>query len=155
MRRGKFTLTNVLSCCIFVTMHVMERRGNMKVLCMILVLTFVLGLIAPVLAAEDSRGILKEGLLGAATGAIASSASGGKAGKGALIGAGVNVIGGALLDTVTAPSQPQQQVQQVPVQAVPAQAAPSPYQQGYNDGYQAGFQVGYEKGYAAGAAAKR
>lgn len=52
--------------------------------------------------------IIKSGLLGAATGAIAASASGGKAGKGALIGAGTNVIGGALLDTLTTPSQPQQ-----------------------------------------------
>ena len=127
----------------------------MRIVSVLMALVFALGLIAPVLAAEDSRGILKEGLLGAATGAIASSASGGKAGKGALIGAGVNVIGGALLDTVTTPSQPQQQVQQVPVQTVPMQAVPSPYQQGYNDGYQAGFQAGYEKGYSAGAAAKR
>jgi len=121
----------------------------MRIVSMLMALIFALGLVAPVLAAEESRGILKEGLLGAATGAIASSASGGKAGKGALIGAGVNVIGGALLDTVTAPSgqQQQQQVQQVQPQAVGAVS----YQQGYNDG----FQTGYEKGYAAGAAARR
>ena len=37
---------------------------------------------------DSSRQILKQGLLGAGTGAIASSASGGKAGQGALIGAG-------------------------------------------------------------------
>ena len=55
---------------------------------------------------DDTRNILKQGLLGAGTGAIASSASGGNAGKGALIGAGTNIIGGALLDTLTAPSQP-------------------------------------------------
>lgn len=63
--------------------------------------------------------IIKQGLLGAGVGAISASASGGKAGKGALIGAGTNVIGGALLDTLMTPSQPQQQpvyYQQVPVQ---------------------------------------
>jgi hypothetical protein len=41
--------------------------------------------------------------LGAGTGAIASGASGGNAGQGALIGAGTGVIGGALLDMMTAP----------------------------------------------------
>lgn len=56
---------------------------------------------------DPNKKILKSGLLGAGTGAIASSASGGDAGKGALIGAGTNVIGGALLDTLTTPSQPQ------------------------------------------------
>ena len=63
--------------------------------------------------------IIKQGLLGAGVGAISASASGGKAGKGALIGAGTNVIGGALLDTLMTPSQQQQQqvyYQQVPVQ---------------------------------------
>ncbi|MDP3790994.1 MAG: glycine zipper family protein [Candidatus Omnitrophota bacterium] len=50
--------------------------------------------------------VLKQGLLGAGTGAIASGVSGGNAGTGALIGAGTGVIGGALLDAITTPSQP-------------------------------------------------
>lgn len=58
---------------------------------------------------DPNKKIIKSGLLGAGTGAIAASASGGDAGKGALIGAGTNVIGGALLDTLTAPSQPRPQ----------------------------------------------
>lgn len=45
--------------------------------------------------------ILREALLGAGTGAIAAEASGGKPGKGALIGAGTNVIGSALLSLLT------------------------------------------------------
>lgn len=53
---------------------------------------------------ESTRNVLKQGLLGAGTGAIAASASGGKAGQGALIGAGTGVIGSALLDAVTEPS---------------------------------------------------
>lgn len=54
---------------------------------------------------DSSRQILKQGLLGAGTGAIAASASGGKAGQGALIGAGTGIIGSALLDAVTGPPQ--------------------------------------------------
>lgn len=132
----------------------------MKALCILLALAFTLGLVTPVcFADEGSNKILKEGLLGAATGAVAAGASGGKAGKGALIGAGVNVVGGALLDSITTPAQPQQQVQQVqtvPVQAVGVQSSASAaYQQGYNEGYQKGFDIGYEKGYQAGLAARR
>jgi hypothetical protein len=69
---------------------------------------------------DSTRNILKNGLLGAGTGAIAAGASGGKAGQGALIGAGTNVIGGALLDMLTTPSQP---------------ARRAPAQQYYDDQY--------------------
>ena len=69
---------------------------------------------------SGTQKVLKNGLLGAGTGAIASGASGGNAGTGALVGAGTGVIGGALLDAVTQPSQPRRvyrrpapQVQQV------------------------------------------
>ena len=50
---------------------------------------------------EDTRNILKQGLLGAGVGAISAEASGGKAGQGALVGAGTAVIGSALLDAIT------------------------------------------------------
>lgn len=55
---------------------------------------------------SSSSKMLKQGLLGAGTGAIASGASGGNAGQGALIGAGTGIIGGALLDAMTAPPPP-------------------------------------------------
>ena len=55
---------------------------------------------------SGSSKVLKQGLLGAGVGAISAGASGGNAGKGALIGAGTNVIGSALLDTITQPSEP-------------------------------------------------
>ena len=42
---------------------------------------------------DTNKKILKQGLLGAGVGAISAEASGGKAGTGALIGAGTNVIG--------------------------------------------------------------
>ncbi len=83
----------------------------------------------PVQQEDPNKKILKQGLLGAGVGAISASASGGKAGKGALIGAGTNVIGGALLDTLTGPSQPQTQ-QKVYYQPIP-QAPVQQYQQGY------------------------
>jgi hypothetical protein len=81
---------------------------------------------------EATRNILKNGLLGAGTGAIAAGASGGNAGTGALIGAGTNVIGGALLDAVTAPP------------ARTTRAAPQP--QYYNDqAYDDGGEYYYEE----------
>ena len=74
---------------------------------------------------DPNKKILKQGLLGAGVGAISAEASGGKAGTGALVGAGTNVIGGALLDTLMSPSQPQQP------QPVYVQQAPVYQQQGY------------------------
>ena len=74
---------------------------------------------------DPNKKILKQGLLGAGVGAISASASGGKAGKGALIGAGTNIIGGALLDTLTAPSQPAPQ----PVYYQQPQQQPQSYYQ--------------------------
>ncbi len=68
---------------------------------------------------DPNKKILKQGLLGAGVGAISAEASGGKAGTGALVGAGTNVIGGALLDTLTTPSQPQRSQQPVYVQQAP------------------------------------
>ena len=64
---------------------------------------------------DQNKKVLKEAVVGAGVGAIASGASGGSAGKGALIGAGTNVIGNALVDTLTSPSnnQPSPQVQYV------------------------------------------
>lgn len=66
------------------------------------IVTISLGAVLPVWAdGSSSQDILRQGLLGAATGALSAEMSGGKAGKGALIGAGTNVIGGALLGFLT------------------------------------------------------
>ena len=73
---------------------------------------------------QESTGskVIKQGLLGAGTGALASGMSGGNAGKGALIGAGTNVIGGALLDMMTQPSQPKRVYRRAPARQQPQQA---------------------------------
>lgn len=63
---------------------------------------------------EYNKKIIKQGLLGAATGALAAGASGGKAGTGALVGAGTNIIGGALLDYLTTQQSHSQQTQYAP-----------------------------------------
>ncbi len=79
---------------------------------------------------DPTKKILKNGLLGAGVGAISAGASGGKAGQGALIGAGTNVIGGALLDYLSTPSQPQQPAyyqQQQPQQQYYQQQQPQSY----------------------------
>src|SRR3989338_1508090 len=87
---------------------------------------------------DPNKKILKQGLLGAGVGAISAEASGGKAGTGALVGAGTNVIGGALLDTLTTPSQPRpQQVQYV--QAAPVQQSGYAQQGGYPVQTQGGY----------------
>lgn len=84
---------------------------------------------------DPNKKIIKSGLLGAGVGAISASASGGKAGKGALIGAGTNVIGGALLDTLMGSGQQQSQPQPVYYQQAPQQQQynQQPYNQ--NQGY--------------------
>lgn len=83
--------------------------ANNKFIAITLVILFVAFIAAGNGYCQDDdnfRNILKQGLLGAGTGAIASGASGGNAGQGALIGAGTNVIGGALLDAISQPSRP-------------------------------------------------
>ena len=60
---------------------------------------------------EQNKKVLKQAVMGAGVGAVASGASGGSTGKGALIGAGTNVIGSAVLDTLTTSQAPQQQSQ--------------------------------------------
>lgn len=80
---------------------------------------------------EGTRNVLKQGLLGAGTGAIASGASGGNAGTGALIGAGTGVIGGALLDAITAPSASSSSSRR---RAAPQQAQYYDDEENYDDG---------------------
>ena len=131
-------------------------------------------LAAPGVWADDqdtAKKIIKNGLVGAGVGAVSAAASGGKAGKGALIGAGTSVVGGAVVDLLTGGSQPQEPPPQTypqpqptygaypaPAAAYPAPAAAYPaggggasdYQTGYQKGYQEGFQQGFQQGLQQG-----
>jgi len=93
-------------------------------------------------ARKSSSDLLKEGLLGAGAGAVGGAVSGGKGGgiwKGALAGAGVTILGGALLDSISG-----EKVDDVNnVDSVSPRTA-------YSDGYEAGYGNGYKKGYTEG-----
>lgn len=67
------------------------------------------------LKSPQGQTVIKRGLVGAGVGAIAAGSSGGKAGKGALVGAGASILGGFLMDAL---SQPRQQPQQQQTQQV-------------------------------------
>lgn len=107
------------------------------VICLILLSALVALIVAPAMTAEDAtKKIIKQGLVGAATGAVASEVSGGKAGKGALVGAGTSIIGGALVDVL----MPEQ---------TPTAPEGATFQNGYTSGYQDGYQAGYQAGLKA------
>jgi hypothetical protein len=95
---------------------------------------------------NDTRDLLKEGLLGAGAGAVGGAASGAKGKdlwKGALAGAGVNIVGGALLDSLS--GEKVENVQQVDSSS-PRDAYSDGYQEGYQNGYKAGYTDGYKDG---------
>lgn len=88
---------------------------------------------------DQNKKILKQAVVGAGTGAIVAKTADGSAGKGALIGAGTNVIGTAVLDTLTgsSSSQPQRQPQQQ--QVVYVQETPQPIRYDVQDNYESGY----------------
>ena len=97
-------------------------------------------------ANSSSSDILKQGLLGAGSGAVGGAASGAKGGdiwKGALAGAGVNIVGGALLDSLSGEKVSS-------TQRVDDSTSRDAYSQGYQDGYQNGYKAGYTQGYKDG-----
>jgi hypothetical protein len=112
-------------------------------------------------AADAGIVVLRQGLLGAGTGAAATAATGGRGDavwKGALIGMGVSVVGGAIIDILTQPSgngaaahisRPRPLTRYVIVDR-PA-ARPDSYatraQRIYKAGYRAGYSQGYRDGY--------
>ena len=95
---------------------------------------------------KSSSDLLKEGLLGAGSGAVGGAVSGAKGKdlwKGALAGAGVNIVGGALLDSMSG-----DKVQDV--QRVDNMDSRSAYSGGYEEGYSNGYKKGYTDGYKDG-----
>jgi hypothetical protein len=107
---------------------------------------FVFAMSGVSFADRNSSKLLREGLLGAGAGAVGGAASGAKGGdvwKGALAGAGVNIVGGALLDSISG-----EQVNTV--QKVDNTAPRQAYSNGYEDGYASGYKKGYTDGYKEG-----
>lgn len=139
-----------------------------NILILSLISVFLLASVSPSIAQDSSAiDLLRAGLLGAGSGAIGGAASGAKGSeiwKGALAGAGVNIIGEALLDVMTrgsaqqqpqyytAQTQPQTQYYAAPVrpQTQSYYSSQSQYQDSYNEIYQAGYSNGYKEGYAEG-----
>jgi len=123
-------------------------------------------------SAQDSAiSIIRSGLLGAGAGAVGGAASGAKGGeiwKGALAGAGTNIVGGALLDVLTqqntpattqryyasAPQNYVVQPQYVTYAQPVAYAQPKYTNSGgngnFDDIFQQGYYQGYKDGYAEG-----
>ena len=123
----------------------------MKKICVIiLIVGFLAVSFLSYAAQKDSSDILKEGVLGAGAGAVGGLASGAKGGnvwKGALAGAGVNIVGGALLDSMSG-----KKVESVEhVQSMGPQKA---YSEGYKEGFHNGYTQGYTQGYKEGHSAR-
>lgn len=87
-------------------------------------------------AASSYTELLRDGLLGAGVGAISAGTSGGKAGKGALIGAGTSVLGNVIFSLISdrphtasayyAPGPiAQQPIYQAPVYQTPTYSQPT------------------------------
>ena len=106
----------------------------------------VTALVATGVVCYAQQNIIREGLLGAGAGAVGGAVSGGDSDdlwKGALAGAGVNIIGGALLDSITG--------EQVgTVKEVRRLSSEDAYASGYNEGFSNGFKQGYTQGYKEG-----
>ncbi len=119
-----------------------EVSTKMKLLIAILIAAFLVTTFCKIAICDEdaAQNLLKQGLLGAATGAVASEASGGKAGKGALVGAGVNIVGGVLFDAMSGKKVAQ-------TDTVQSMTPTDAFQQGYQSGYESGFDKGYSEGY--------
>ena len=114
----------------------------------LMLLTFLFTLpVIDVQADEDSSSdLIRQGLLGAGAGAVGGAASGAKGRdvwKGALAGAGVNILGGALLDSISG-----EKVEKT--QRVDSTQPRTAYSNGYEDGYSNGYKAGYTQGYKEG-----
>jgi hypothetical protein len=136
-----------------------------KILTIIVAVFFLEAYLVPNCPADDFASILKSGLLGAGAGAVGGAASGAKGRdvwKGALAGAAVNVVGGALLEAMSQKSAPTRTYYAAaPQQACYAQQQPVVYAQPQasycgqsgscdlnTDAYREAYLAGYKDGYA-------
>ena len=107
--------------------------------------------------AGDQKGagdFLLDAALGAGEGAIVGKASGGKAGKGALIGAGTGLAREAIVKPLLqggirgAGAQPQPETM-TRTRVVEEEIPVDPYTKGYQDGFKEGYNQGYKAGLSA------
>ncbi len=126
-----------------------------KIFAVLVVVTFTVSFlfIAPMTCmAENGSDVLKQGLLGAGAGAVGGWASGAKSKnvwKGALAGAGVNIVGNAILDS----SSNEHVATTKEVDSMPSnqEAFTNGYKEGYNNGYKQGYVDGLKDGHNLGA----
>lgn len=117
-----------------------------KILIVIIVLSFSIASSLPVFAERRSSDLLRQGLLGAGAGAVGGAASGAKGRdvwKGALAGAGVNILGGMLLDSISGEKVRSES-------HVKEKGSTDAYGMGYQDGFNNGFKSGYMSGFKDG-----
>ena len=102
---------------------------------------------------KDASSFLLDAALGAGEGAIVGKASGGKAGKGALIGMGTALGREAIIKPIlqggvqpavktTVPPSPSQEVYE--------QRGVDPFQMGWEEGFKKGYEQGFKSGLEAG-----
>ena len=118
--------------------------------------TLLLALAAiPARAEDKSAGdFLVDGLLGAGEGAIVAEASGGKAGKGALIGVGTGLAREAIVKPLlkgglqggSGAARPGTVSRS---RVVEEEIPTDPYTQGYQEGFKEGYNQGYKAGLSA------
>jgi len=111
----------------------------MKMLSFIVIIALIIGFIPVCASANDDalQKLLRYGILGAGTGAISAAGSGGKAGKGALIGLGTGLAGSMIMDALTQTSSSEQ-------------AGDPSYRHGFENGYRQGYEAGYNSGFTKG-----
>lgn len=139
-------------------LFIQEGEVAMHLLKGIVLSCFVLVLGAPHAYAENddaAKQILQQGLFGAGIGAIAAKTSGGKAGKGALVGAGSNILGNILVGSLQGQnsSLPQRRstyrddyYDRDPYPKRPRRSRnfdQFSYDKGYREGYREGYEVAY------------
>ncbi|MFC1576202.1 hypothetical protein ACFL3J_00875 [Candidatus Omnitrophota bacterium] len=116
----------------------------MKIYKVLIIVVLAVSVSIPCLAQKDAAVLLREGLLGAGAGAVgglASGADGSDVWKGALTGAGINIVGGLLLDSIS--GERVDKVERVKVMQ-PQDAYSQAYQEGFNNGYKQGYTQGYK-----------
>ena len=132
----------------------MVKRAGTVALTVLVALSFMgMGSSNSSAESRDAGSLLLDAALGAGEGAIVGKASGGKAGKGALIGAGTGLAREAIIKPMLQGGmQPSVRttVPPSPTQEVYEQRGVDPYQMGFEEGFKKGYEQGFKSGLEAG-----